>query len=1272
MSAAVVAAVPRHRGVSDKENCHPSELQLPAFSLPVKASSAASTATSATSATNAISSMTATATVAAASRPVVLPPSSFARRSSSSILRCSVGVSSSGSAAAATSVRCSLPAARRKSVSFAAAMEEVRLFDSRHTATQQQQHQQSNGSSDDDGNDGKLSQSRIGLHTEHDPQQQQQQYDEQSDRATVTATVLSVDDGDGSDESMELTQLVSSTAASSIQQSAGESLSQRCPSPAPPVDMELTALLHTLPALLTAATRAARRTSSNGSSSSSSSTEHTAGSSGSSSNAGASGRSRSRAEPRRLRGQSPAPLDAFDAGSSLPSSVDDGGSCDLTDWLAPPQAASKAGGSADMDEPQSRDVYGDASMEMTELLSTYTRDADSIAIGSSGGSDSERRSSAESGEDEAQDGADMEMTAILSKWSERSHQPIAVSPFALRSVRRSSIGTSPLASPSRPPAASAAVARLPPGLLHSSPKHDEPQPARGSLRLCNRLSHRLSMTAAVHDNSSSSQQSAPSPASALASPSQSLSGPRSSLLTVGPSLPRLSVSAASSSRGSVGVPGMVGEQTAVLSARWLQMMDEQQSQQQQQRLSSASSMPVGDCTADIAAMLEAVLMDGQSTEEAMRAYQQQSCDRRQRHQPMPRQADDDEDENGDDEDDCETADVAALTASTVRIVSAPPQLLAEPLPLAESRSSAGSPISLLSSPSAAVRASPTAAAWSPLPPHCRDEDSVAASHPPFPPAPVSPTLVSAGGGLASFLDSAFHLLGVSSLDDSNLHAKLRKRDSSFQPASTDDGTDEPDNASTEGGTADAGKSPSMLEAIVRTVLAGEELDELQSACLQLMDTNAQLRDEAAERHSQLAQRHTAAMDAAQVSVGSSSGSSLHRFLAAVARQSIAAESCSVPSPSTALCGAALHHYALSMQSARLSWMQWQTALNAASAGKSDVGCRQLEADVDMAAELATMQATMHHVRQAAMQNERVRDSRQASLVCHRQCVAAQRQLAELADQSLVQLRLVDSLVVSLREEAIALQKAALSVEQQQIDARQGQQVRTNLSASTAVSRCRFVSATSSHVDIALQAAPYVVLRCARLDKQVSSAAQSEGGTYQLTRLPGEQRIGGEAFHLHGLLLQALLFTIDTVLSSEGKHVSLSAAPVVVRRCAAIVHRATQWQQSIDVVSKQYGSRLVVSLLNSPTPSSDFLLSVRCQSPHRNHQLVCRLTLSLDVEPRLATSILKHSLTVVSLEQDDKLDDIKLSLLQWISGGRASGYGQLQRIVSKLFDVLSAL
>ena len=1093
-------------------------------------------------------------------------------------------------------------------------------------------------------------------HTQHvtQPPPAQQQHDEglavlseRQQQAEAPAVASTEESGDGS-ESMEYTELLPASSIRTLPPAT------RCPPPSPSADMELTALLYTLPALVTAATRAARRSSVNGNHADSDGSSQSEPAAAAMQSAAASGEQRCELYHWLTPHTAPhmSPLRASVAASSVTDAqaVDVAGSGTSTGW-------------------QSACVEDESSMELTELFNA-------IAGCSSSDSSSSGQLVPLACHDEA-DGADMEMTAILSKWSERSLM-IALSPFTARSVASSCNISSYVCSPS-PPLSGAENGRLSHRLTRS-PTSQCSRTSEGGRRLSSRLS--LTWRGDEHRPQQelfSSPSSSPlRPSSVSLSPSvRPLLGPSSA------PLPRQSV--ATASRASVGC-GAVGERTAVLTARWLQMMDEQQQHVQQpqhatsshalqsvrteqrdeldegeaedeellcpRRLSVASSVAVGDCTADIAAMLEAVLMDGQPTEQAMQTYYQHTNERRE----QQRQKQMSERSVGGDKDEADTAcytDGQPLSnhsllstdlSSSVNPVKLRPST---PLPAHSSHAAAGSPLS----PRYPVIV-PATAPLTNLASVRLSLPSLSAVQPPSAAECAAP--VSVGW----FLDSAFDLLGVSSMDDSNLHAKLRKRDSSFQPAALQP-LDESDETTAVDGGPD---SESLLAAIHRSVLAGEELDELQSACLQLMDVNAQLRDESAERHSALA-RHTAATAATESAVGRGS---LHRFLSDIAR--FAAADTARPVPSPALCRAVSSHYNLCVQHARLSWLKWQSALSGSTVSRTDVACRQLDADCEMAAEVEAMQARLEKVRQTALHDPAVDSSRQASLAAHRRYTDGQQRLVELVAQTASQQRLESDMAVSVHERAVALQEAALTVQQQRTDTQQRKQVRSLLSALAAVSQCRITAATPSHVDIASQAAPYLILRCTR-----SEADSSGGKQYQLTRLAGSEQQRHEGLHsLHAGLLQALQSSVDDLLSRDGRQVSLSAVPLLVRRCCALVHRAVQWQQSIDAVSRQYGSRLVVSFVASPAASSEWSISVRCQSSSRQHQLVCRLTASLTVEPRRIGSVMRYELRAISLKPSPQLESVQRQVSEWMSSGRVDGYGQLQCIVGKLFNMLSVL
>ena len=1322
-SAAVDAAAPL---ASDKENCQPA----------------------------------AAPTVKSAGRPPQsqhfhAPP--LSRRSSSSILRGSLGPSSggwldhcaatdgasSGGSSSQAAKRSSLPAARRKSVSFAASMEQVRLFDSRvalalaHSAAAAAVTSDaatatataattgtatdttaSANVTDDNGSSGLSGDSieerpRQRVPSQPAPlqraQQQPHQHSEEGGAEWLTnATAASEsseqhDDSNQRDdsESMELTELVTTAAATVTAASA----TAQCAPTSPSVDMELTALLHTLPALVTAASRAARRASISSGATSNSDNNGSTDGRGSNSFAARASHSVTASEQQELRPHR-LPLGQHDDRSTAAtataaaemSATANEECCDLIDWLTPPVALTaveevvvdSSGGIDEQQQQKQQQQHcllaadDDSNMEMTELLNAHSG-------GANDGSHSNPPHPASGVYGEDDDTADMEMTAILSKWSERSHGT-ALSPFAGHSLQRQSDAGSSCRISNSP---SPALSRLSHRLTRSPAPHSTAERSEGGRRLS--LSSRLSVTLSAEANTQQTRQQGMLSSASSSAPAFPLST-RLSVLA-GPRLPLTG----SASRVSAGI-GNVGEQTAVLSARWLQMMDDEQQQhaqhasrtartqqqptqrptpddsgdeweadQRQQRdegeteddddvrdkreqterfdgdelmyrrrVSSASSVAVGDCTADIASMLEAVLMDGQSAEEAMHAYQQQTNDRRERRQRQQQQPTDDDTvgsetvEAADDTREAETEshqpavlEPSTDSAAALSPVRRYPFLVSG---VAGPRSPVwSSSVSLSPSGSASLSAA---------------EESSAG------PAAASPA--------ASFLDSAFHLLGVSSMDDSNLHAKLRKRDSSFQPAAAlhDDDCH----------TATAINHSPLLSALLGSLVAGEEADELQSLCLQLMDVNAQLRDESADTHSRLAERHTATV--AAVSEADSGRSSLHRFLSAIARSTCGPADTARPAPSPALCRAVSSQYNLCVQSARLSWLRWQSEWSGVWAGQCESSGRQLEADVDMAAEIAAMQTAMQRARQAALQRTTVRDGRQAALNHRRRCTVVQQQLTQLAEQTAAQQRLESAMALSLRDNAIAMQATALRVNQQLSETQQRKQIRMLLSATAEVSQCRLVAATPSHVDIALHGLPFFTLRCERVcDTRPPVAVEG----YRLSRRSNERLNGSSHLLLHGSLMQALCCAVDDLLSTEGVHVQLPAVPALLRRCTGLLHRALQWQRSTDAVGSQYGSRLVASFVTPSLHASDQIsLSVRCQSPNRQHQLVCTLVLSLAAEPRSVSSISRHDLKVVSLTRSSHLGEARQQFSQWMSSSRVDGYGQLQRVAGKLMEILSTV
>ena len=1186
-------AVPSLSVAAGKENCHPAVAAAAGLLKPAGAATAAASAD-------------ATAASALSARPPL------SRRTSVSILRASVGGQSSGHSAHSSHAgsRQRLSAStRRKSVSFATAMEEVRLFDSSHTAVSHsgpQRHSEHSTTADDSGANS------VGETQQAQADAQQQCVESSPEPAPADETQRTAAEGAATSssgaavgalseaeeagscgESMEFTALLAppSLPAGAAVAAPGS----------PSVDMELTALLHTLPALVTAASRAARRSSLG-----SSTSQHSA----------------IAAAPTRAAAEQAASTSAADP-------------CDLLGWLSPHTQRQFA---------LSHSPGGDSSMELTELVSACAR----------GGAEDEWAPfpppTAVAGEADVDDSADMEMTAILSKWSERSHST-ALSPFAARPLPHSSAGDSPLVS-------AQAASRLSQRRL-ASPATRPPH---------HRLSQRLSASAALADFGSATagdrqtlgeQQLLTSPLAHQPRSSVSLPASATALaLSVPLPLPpphsgltRRFSTAAAASRVSVGF-GAVGEQTAALSARWLAILDEQQTQRshrqsqaqprggepaeeeedtlrRERRASSASTAGVGDCTADIARMLEAVLMDGQCTEAAMQQLDQHTHQRReqQRHDSTlaARTVFQDTDEGEADE---QTEHTPRL--STQPFTPASPRA-SQPLAPPSPRSPAGQ-LAASDGDCSADAACEEAGS---------DSGSLSVARP------------------VSFLDSAFHLLGVSSMDDSNLHAKLRKRDSSFQPAACDEASEAKDD------------SAPLQSAIARTLLSGEEVDELHSACLQLMDVNAQLRDDCAKRHSQLAQAHGAQSTAA----AAQQHSSLHRFLSEVARSSGSGGSAAAPRPvaSPALSRAVSSVYGVCVQQARLSWLQWQSALSAASASRSDGSGRQLEADGDMAAEVAAMQARLALVEQAALRDTRLDDSRRAALAAHRRCAEAARQLAALTGSTASQQRVEKSMAVALRQHAIALQDAAVRLEQQRVARQQVAQSRSLLSALARVGQCQLAAAAASHVDIALHTAPLVTLRCERSSPattQQSAAHATEENSYTVQRLPGQPQPASSS--LHAPLWRALHSALDGVLSLHGAHVSLSSLPALVRRCAAVVHRAAQWHRSVESVRRLHGARLVVSLGASPAACTDFVLSLRHQSGSRQHALLCRLTVTLGVEARSAASVLRHDVRSVSMRPSAEMDAAKRSLSEWLAHDRTDGYAQLERVSSRIEELIAKM
>ena len=726
---------------------------------------------------------------------------------------------------------------------------------------------------------------------------------------------------------------------------------------------------------------------------------------------------------------------------------------------------------------------------------------------------------------------------------------------------------------------------------------------------------------------------------AVAEPSEPSATPLSASPSPRPSLRRLSqrLSLSASSRGTSSSPTRVslGEKTALLAARWEEIMEEQQqpdtadsgaseptrSQAPEPstslRPSSAAAAPdMGEATASIYAMLQAVLMDGQSAAEAVHNARSRDCG------PQ-------HDEAG------------AQAPATPQPPRSPP--------------SPRSPSPLLS-PVPPSLGSPAAAA------------GVSASSSLSLSTPRSSASSALGGGWG--LARLFHLLDLPSLDEAHLTSRLRKRDSSFQGRPAIDAPGNEGDAD-----ADAGAEAAALR---RCLVLLPTVESLQAACVHLLDANAQIKEQIAHSQTQLADAVQA--DGQPLLGGANPLHALLRGLSAAGQSEQGMEatedgSVALPPSLAALASPALRalvgsFFAHCTRLSRLTWVRWHRQLSELLEVKVDEAAQQLSNDRDMTADLRHMQVALAALWDGGLQKPQQRMARAELRRCRLEHARLQQE--HDAAQARLQQQQQEQGRISHRLQSVsaALPRLGTALIVQHQHRRRARSLRSLLSTQSFLTSGAVVEAKEAVVGVQLHGV--AALHCA-----VKGGDGCAGALRQLTvtcecissKRPSPS---SPSPALCPVLVSAVLPRLSALQrrADEGTG-SSEGLSLALRRCASLLHRASQWQQSAEEALRGGRGRVLASWALPQHPSAsegvgaDVVLSLRVLSPDRRVQVVCRCWVSLDVEPRESSSVLRSTVRVNSTDGDIPTAALEQRLLEWMRNGRTRGYGPVQRMSKRM-------
>ena len=541
----------------------------------------------------------------------------------------------------------------------------------------------------------------------------------------------------------------------------------------------------------------------------------------------------------------------------------------------------------------------------------------------------------------------------------------------------------------------------------------------------------------------------------------------------------------------------------------------------------------------------------------------------------------------------------------------------------------------------------------------------------------------------ALLTNVFHWLGLSSLDDAHLQSRLRARDSSYQqPAEAEREDDDEE----EGEAAAAACSPAGLlsaSQLRSCLLSAPAVEELQAACVHLLDANAQIRSSIAAQQADIA----ALLDDA--AVAAASANPLHRLLAAMrdsgvetvlssaseAADCLPAALLSLVPASSPLLQSVSGFFAQCLRASRLTWLRWHRQLELMRQQRMRQTQAELGNDLELLSELSRQQQLLTAVncRLTDADEAQRRDGRAALLRLLRSNRELQQQLALSTADAASQAAAQDGLTRRLHSATSALLAAQLRQQQQAVDRQAARRLRSLLASVNSLSRCSIVAACADRLELALH--PACSIRCTA----AAGGAQAADGRrrYALRRLDCPAAMLSPP-PLHPALSACLAAAVDSALAESGE-VELAAVSGTLRRCRLLLHRALQWQHELRVVTAEGAGRVLVSCSWSALPEAEtaapLLLSLRLLSGSRQAQLVLQLSFRLTCEPRLSSSIRLHSTRLITAaaagaagdESQREEAELRRRLADWTTtaaAGRADGYGQLQRLLAEAHSLLN--
>ena len=724
----------------------------------------------------------------------------------------------------------------------------------------------------------------------------------------------------------------------------------------------------------------------------------------------------------------------------------------------------------------------------------------------------------------------------------------------------------------------------------------------------------------------------------------------------------------------------VGDKTALLAARWEDILRGRQtapssSSGEEEDRKGREKADMGDATASIYHMLQAVLMDGQSTALAAQHATANHSLQQQQH----------------------TYTQSRATTSSPSPLSSPPHT-PQPSPRASTARTSTPPPPPFRAPSAPPSlSSPQSPPPSPVSPGSIPSSPSATS------APSSPSLPAVPLSSAALLVSSFHLLGLSSLDDANLQCRLKKRDSEFSRGGAvtqhtqDDGDEEEEEGLLESAAAAAGGGRWLLAELRCALSLGPRVEALQGACAHLMDANAQIRDDSEQQTTALTRMLEQAHE------GDKEEPLLNPLHALLRQLQLSSASASQPLPRVhsqaeaasllpsnvtdlappSLQSSVLGYFQHCTRLARLTWLRWHRQLVLLLLDHAQQSTSRLSSDVDVSTDLRGMQRGLQRTREEGLRDEQQQQARRALQQLQLDVQAAKAALSAAEAGQSAWREEQGRLALRVQSASLALPSVVAALSRSLSQRGQVRRLRGLLAEQLSIAGLTIVHCSpAAKLTLHLMHPPVIALHCTPVDAAGAEPVDvCPSALFTVSCEPLPTPPASVSSTLCPALSAALCACLRSQLELSGRGVSASALPLLLRRCASVAQRAWQWQRSAQLATAAGKGRVLASwMLPSTTVGSavqgcDALLSLRVLSADRRVQVVCRCAVSWTEELRAMSSLLQARVDVYSSATTGPARKATAALPErvqhWMSAERQAGYGPVQRMaaaVAALIDV----